>query len=159
MCQQATSRWTRFRKRPFIAKRYMHDQLSFIGVSRNVSFARRIFREHNTSRRKAPHVPITSFELNLARQPKNKQTLGRVVPVHRPHPRRNVADVAPGSREVTAKAQRRVIFKEFPRLQVDVKIFHVSLASRIGENPKAYYAVVVVPPLLGPLHKYRPPCA
>jgi hypothetical protein len=64
--QQATSRWNRFCKRPFIAKRYMRDQLSFNRVSRNVSFTRRIFREHNTSRRKAPHVPIASFELDLA---------------------------------------------------------------------------------------------
>jgi hypothetical protein len=123
----------------------VHDQLSFNRVSRNVSFARRIFREHDTSRWKAPYVPIASFELDLPRQPKDEQTLRRVMPVDRPHPRRNVADVAPGSREVTTKAQRRVIFKEFSRLQVDVKIFHVSLAGRIGENPKAYYAVVVVP--------------
>jgi hypothetical protein len=154
-CHSATSRWNRFRKRPFIVKRYVHDQLSFNGVSRNVPFTPRIFREHNTSRWKAPHVPIASFELDLARQPKNKQALGRVMPVYRPHPRRNVANVAPGSREVTAKAQRRVIFKKFPRLQVDVKILHVSLAGRIGENPKADYAVVVVSPLLGHLHECR----
>jgi len=64
--QQATSRWHRFRECPFIAKRYMHDQLSFNRVSRNVSFTRRIFCEHNTSRWKAPHVPIAGFELDLA---------------------------------------------------------------------------------------------
>ena len=65
MYQQATSSW-RFRECPFITKRYMYDQLSFSRVSRNVSFARRIFREHNTSRWKAPYVPIAGFEFDFA---------------------------------------------------------------------------------------------
>lgn len=54
---------------------------------------------------------------------------------------------------VVGKVQRRIILKKLSGLQNDFEIFHVSLAARIGENPKAHYAIIAMPPIVTSNHR------
>jgi hypothetical protein len=142
------------RKALVIGKRDMHDQLAFRGVPGNMSFTRRILCQNDTSRWKPTNVAIARLEFDLAWQPENKQTLRGIVPIHLTHSRRDVADVAPRSREVMRKAKRRIILEKLSRLESNFEIFHVSFSTRISKNSKTLHAVVVMPSIVDSSHQH-----
>ena len=82
------------------------------------------------------------FKLHLTREPEDKQSLRRIVPVHLTHSRGYVAKVEPGCGEVISEAQRRIILEKFFWLQGYNDIFHVRFAFVIGKKPKASYTLV-----------------
>ena len=54
------------RKTLLLGKRDMHDQLAFRRVVGNVSFARRILGQNDTSRWKPTNIAIACLEFDLA---------------------------------------------------------------------------------------------
>src|SRR5262245_29633179 len=111
----------------------------------NVSFARRILREHDAPGGKSANVAVARLEFDLAGQPEHKQTLRRIVPIHFPHTRGDVADIVPRSRKVLRKAQRGIVLKKLSWLQCYIDVFHMSFAAAIGKNPKTFHALIVSP--------------
>src|SRR5499425_3694708 len=111
----------------------------------NVSFARRILRQHDAPGGKSANVAVARLEFDLAGQPEHKQSLRRIVPVYFPHTRGDVADVVPRSRKVFGKAQRGIVLKKFSWLQRYIDVFHVSFALAIGKNSKTFHTLIVSP--------------
>src|SRR5215813_6843305 len=108
----------------------------------NMPLAIRILRQHNATWRKSADVTVARLEFDLAGQPEHKQSLRRIVPIHFPHTRRDVADVVPRSRKVFRKAQRRIVLKKLSWLQRYIDVFHVSFAVAIGKNSKTFHALI-----------------
>jgi len=53
-----------------------------------------------------------------------------------------VADVEPRRREVIREPQWRIVFEKFSRLQSNIDVFHVSLATSIGKNSKTCHSFI-----------------
>ena len=63
-------------------------------------------------------------------------------PTRFPHTRWDIANIIPRGWEVIRKAQRRIVLEKLSWLQINIDVFHMSLAVGIGKDAKACQALI-----------------